>query len=183
MSVLREPYRTIAITAALTGLRPSELFALAWSDVDFEKQTIQINRSCYRGEFAMPKTSRSRRVLAVPPLLARVLERHRLRARAGSSELVFPTRSGKPDDPSRVLKKAVYPALDRLGLPRVGWRAFRHTVATLLQHLGEPVKVAQEQLGHSNPTTTLSIYTHALPEAQRSAVARMAQMLFPNVPN
>lgn len=40
----------------------------------------------------------------------------------------------------------------------MGWRAFRHTVAALLQNLGEPVKVEQEQLGNSTPYTTLSNY-------------------------
>jgi hypothetical protein len=48
-------------------------------------------------------------------------------------------------DPSRVLKKGVYPVLEKLKMPRVGWRAFRHTVATLLQHLAVSVKVAQDQ--------------------------------------
>jgi integrase len=67
-------------------------------------------------------------------------------------------------------------------MPRVGWRAFRHTVATLLQHMGVSVKVAQDQLGHSNPTTTLAIYTHALPEAQKAAVSQLAAQLFPDVP-
>jgi integrase len=81
-----------------------------------------------------------------------------------------------------VLKKGVYPVLEKLKMPRVGWRAFRHTVATLLQHLGVSVKVAQDQLGHSNPTTTLAIYTHALPEAQKAAVSQLAAQLFPDVP-
>jgi integrase len=45
-------------------------------------------------------------------------------------------------------------------------------VATLLQHLGVSVKVAQDQLDHSNPTTTLAIYAHALPEAQKAQDAR-----------
>jgi integrase len=81
-----------------------------------------------------------------------------------------------------VLKKAVYPVLARLKIPRVGWRAFRHTVATLLQQMGVPVKIAQEQLGHANPTTTVAIYTHAVPEAQKGAVLRMADQLFPDVP-
>ncbi len=50
------------------------------------------------------------------------------------------------------------------------------------QHLGVSVKVAQDQLGHSNPTTTLAIYTHALPEAQKAAVSLLAAQLFPDVP-
>jgi len=84
-------------------------------------------------------------------------------------------------DPSRVLKKAVYPVLEELKMPRVGWRAFRHAVATLLQHLGVSVKVAQDQFGHSNPTTTLAIYTHSLPEAQKAAVSQLAKQMFPSL--
>jgi integrase len=179
---LRDPYRTITLTAVLTGLRPSELFGLHWSDVDFQRQTIQVNRSYYMGEFGMPKTSRSRRTLLMPPVLSMALQQHHDRTENNRNELVFSTRAGKPIDPSRVLKKFVYPTLAALGLPRVGWRAFRHTVATLLQHLGVPVKVAQDQLGHANPTTTLAIHTHALREAQKGAVTQLAAQLLPDVP-
>jgi hypothetical protein len=30
---------------------------------------------------------------------------------------------------------------------------------------------------------TLGVYTHALPEAQQNAVAKIDEILFPNVPN
>jgi|SRR6516225_2912167 integrase len=73
---LREPYRTITLTAVLTGLRPSELFGLRWSDLDFKRQTVQINRSYYMGEFGMPKTNRSRRTLLMPPVLSMALQQH-----------------------------------------------------------------------------------------------------------
>ena len=179
---LREPYRTIVLTAVLTGLRPSELFGLYWTDLDFQNQTMQISRSYYMGEFGLPKTNKSRRTLIMPTILCKALENHREFSKRKTSELVFSTRQGKPIDPSRVLKKAVYPVLEELKLPRVGWRAFRHTVATLLQHMGVSVKVAQDQLGHSNPTTTLGIYTHALPEARKAAVSQLAAQLFPDVP-
>jgi integrase len=112
----------------------AELFALGWPDIDFERQTIQISRSCYRGEFGLPKTARSRRVLVMPPLLSQALQEHRERTRRTASDLVFSTREGKPLDPSRVLRKAVQPVLKRLEIPRVGWRAFhqpsRHSCST-----------------------------------------------------
>jgi integrase len=63
---LREPYRTIVLTAVLTGLRPSELFGLYWTDLDFEKQTMQISRSYYMGEFGLPKTNKSRLLCLCP---------------------------------------------------------------------------------------------------------------------
>lgn len=177
---LREPYRTIVLTAVLTGLRSSELFGLYWSDLDFERQTMQISRSYYMGEFSLPKTKKSNRTLLMPAVLNSALRAHQLRSAKKATELVFSTRAGKPIDPSRVLKKAVYPALAKLQLPKVGWRGFRHTLATLLQDSGVAVKVAQEQLGHSSPTTTLAIYTHAIPESRKLAVSQLAEQLFPN---
>ena len=65
----------------------------------------------------------------------------------------------------------------------ISWHTFRHTHATLLSDLGEPLKLAQAQLGHADLDTTLQIYTHLIPDSQRSAVGRLERVLFPNVPN
>ncbi len=74
-------------------------------------------------------------------------------------------------------------AESRLSLPRIGWHAFRHTHATLLSDGGEPLKLAQAQLGHSDLATTLQVYTHVVPESQRRAVAKLDRILDPNGPN
>ena len=39
----------------------------------------------------------------------------------------------------------------------------------MLSELGEPVKIAQAILGHANIDTTLSVYTHSMPESERRA--------------
>jgi integrase len=49
--------------------------------------------------------------------------------------------------------------------------------------VGESVKTVQAILGHSDLETTLNIYMHAIPDAQRHAVERVAGVLFPDVPN
>lgn len=102
---------------------------------------------------------------------------------ARPDHLVFCDEKGQPLNPQRILDEVVYPACDRLGLPRVGWHVFRHTHATLLGDLGESIKTTQALLGHSDLGTTLSVYTHAVPESQRRAVAKLDRVLFPNVPN
>jgi integrase len=92
---LRELYRTIVLTAVLTGLRPSELFGLYWTDLDFEKQTMQISHSYYMGEFGLPTTNKSRRTLLMPTILRKALLNHQECSRRKTSELVFSTRLGK----------------------------------------------------------------------------------------
>jgi integrase len=53
LEALEEPYRTIVLVDAVTGMRASELFALRWSDVDFERRMLFIWRTYYRGEFGL----------------------------------------------------------------------------------------------------------------------------------
>jgi len=67
-----------------------------------------------------------------------------------------------------------------LGIPVVGWHSFRHTHATLLTEVGESIKTTQAILGHSDLDTTLNIYSHPIPESQRRAIERVADILDPN---
>jgi integrase len=45
LQLLKEPARTAAFLAVMTGLRVGELLALRWSDIDFEKGQVSVTRS------------------------------------------------------------------------------------------------------------------------------------------
>jgi integrase len=68
-----------------------------------------------------------------------------------------------------------------LKLPAITWHSFRHTHATLLGEVGESLRTAQAILGHSDLETTLNVYTHAIPESQRRAVDKVAEIVFADV--
>ena len=51
---------------------------------------------------------------------------------------------------------------------------------TLLIEVGESIKTTQVLLGHSDFKTTLNIYSYPIPESQRRAVERVAEILDPN---
>lgn len=179
---LREPCKSMVLIAVLTGMRRGELFALRWSAIDFEQKLIHVRESVYDGHFSSPKTRSSFRKIPMSEALEQVFVRLK-GADAASENLVFASKNGKtPLRPENVLKRIIHPACERLGLPKVGWHDLRHTSATLL-HQHEPLRVAQEILGHSDLQTTLG-YTHVLPGRQRDALKRLEQVvLFPNVPN
>lgn len=63
------------------------------------------------------------------------------------------------------------------GLCGVSWHDFRHTHATLLSDMGEPLKTAQAQLGHASLSTTAEIYAHAIPSSQRFAIERLERVV------
>lgn len=176
--------RVLALLAILTGLRRGELFGLRWKHLDFSRKLIHVRESLYEGKSSLPKTRSSVRDVPMSEAVYAALVEHRETAKyTAPDSLVFCDERGSPLNPQKVLEEVLYPTCDRLGLPRVGWHVFRHTHATLLGDLGESIKTTQALLGHSDLGTTLSVYTHVVPESQRRAVAKLDRVLFPNVPN
>jgi integrase len=180
---LDEPYRTMARLIALTGLRIGELLAVRWRCVDLEIGTLSVRESVYEGKFQSPKTRKSRRTMPLGPQIIAWLREHRLRAkRTESDDLVFGNRKGQPLRESKLLRNVLQPAAERAGLGRVTWHQFRHIHSSLLNDLRVPVKIAQEQLGHSSISTTLNIYTHVVDASHRKAIEALERELFPSVP-
>jgi integrase len=168
VGALQEPHRTMVLLAAVTGMRASELIGLKWSDIDFERRLLFIRRTYYRGNFGLPKTATSERTIPLSAGLLTALSTHRQRLRRGSMDLVFPSAVGKPYEPNNLLKRVLHPILSSLGLTRTGWRAFRRSVATALSEMREPVRTAQQVLGHSSAQTTLVYYVQSVEESQRN---------------
>jgi hypothetical protein len=77
---------------------------------------------------------------------------------------IFCTTTGTPYDPANVLK-AMRRALRKADLPAFRVYDLRHTFATLLLNRGVPITYVRAQLGHADPTTTLTWYAHYLPKA------------------
>ncbi|HXU19790.1 MAG TPA: site-specific integrase [Verrucomicrobiae bacterium] len=180
---LEEPVRTIVLVAVLTGLRIGELLALRWKHLDFLCGAIQIRETVSEGKFGTPKTKSSRRDVPMSDPVREALLAQRGRSRqTGSDDLIFATRKQTPLNPKNLLRRQLRPACAALELPLVSWHSFRHTHATLLGESGESLKTAQALLGHSDLGTTLNVYTHAIPESQKRAVDKVAEILFPNVP-
>jgi integrase len=159
------------VVAVTAGLRPGEILALRWNDVDLEAGTLRINRALSDNEFAAPKTPRSRRKIELSNTARVALRAHRKRQleermkKAGLWEdrgLVFPSAVGTLLSHRNVVRsfKAL---LKRAGLP-LGTRLYdlRHTCATLLLNGNVHPKYVQELLGHASIAQTLDTYSHVL---------------------
>ena len=179
---LEEPNRTLVFLIAVTGMRVSELLGLQWSDIDFERRSLHVRRTFYRGNFGLPKTHSSERALPISDGLSYALQQHRQRVRKSKMDLVFPNADGKPYEAANLLRRVLHPVLAKCGLQRTGWRVFRRSVATALSEMREPVRTTQQVLGHSSPHTTLAFYTQSVEDSQRTAISKLERILFPNVP-
>ena len=158
----------VAITA---GLRPGEMLALRWSDVDLEAGTLRINRALSDGEVAATKTTRSRRKIQLSNTARAALRTHRKRQLEEQMQkarlwknygLVFPSTVGTPLS-HRNLVRSFKALLKRTDLP-LSTRLYdlRHTCATLLLNSNVHPKYVQELLGHASISQTLDTYSHVL---------------------
>jgi integrase len=174
LSELRDPFYSLILLAAVTGLRRGELFGLKWADVDFEEREIRVVRSLVDQVEGPPKTLASRRPIPISSELLSALATWRLKTENPSeADWVFasPQALGKkPYWPDAVLKRHVFPAAERAGITkRIGWHSFRRTLATLLQSNGASVKVTQDLLRHASPVMTLGTYAKSVTADKRNA--------------
>ncbi|MEW6308584.1 MAG: site-specific integrase [Bacillota bacterium] len=93
--------------------------------------------------------------------------------------LVFTTTFGTPLDPSHLRQRSFHPLLAKAGLPGVRFHDLRHTCATLLLGQSAHPKLVQEQLGHSQISVTLDIYSHVTAPMMKDLAAKMDGILAP----
>ena len=69
---------------------------------------------------------------------------------------------------------------EKLKLPKhIRLHDLRHFAATQLLASGVDVRTVAGRLGHANPATTLNIYGHFVPAADRAAAAKLGDVLAP----
>lgn len=178
--------------AIATGMRPSEMFALQWDDVDLDTGQVVVRRALTRKvgggwHLTPPKTSRSRRTIPLPATVIQQLRGHRKaqleeRLAAGAAYvdngIVFAGQRGQHLN-EKTLGYHLKQILDRAGLPnRFRVYDLRHTCATLLLAANVNPKIVSERLGHSTVVLTLDTYSHVLPTMQRAAADQLEAMLF-----
>lgn len=177
-------YKAFFMIIAYCGLRRGEVLGLEYRDIDINHSTLSVRRtSNYRNKRtgiyeSDTKTLSSRRVLSIPKDLLAVLqelynERERQRKRYGDkwveNDRLFIQDGGKPmhpNTPYNWLKRYC----EREGIAFKSLHAFRHAFATHAITNGVDVKTVSAILGHSQTTTTLNTYTHAVQTANAKAV-------------
>ena len=170
---LEEPYATLILFLAVTGLRISEAVGIRWDD--FDGDTLHVCRRIYEGKTGQPKTKNSDRFLPIP---APMLERMQA---LGSAGWVFQSKAGTPVNPGNALKRYVQPAARKLEIPLGGWHDFRHTLVTHLRRRGWAARVVADIVGHASPAITEAVYTHSDRSDFRAALDEIAAEMLRDV--
>jgi integrase len=201
LSVLSEPTHTVVLTAALTGLRKSELRGLTWGS--FDGKELSVTRSVWNKTKSEPKTERSRSPVPVVKQLAEALEAHRHRAGilAQPDLPILQAGNGEPLNLDNLARRVIVPALSRCSVCHQpesehkaeghlferdrslplwhGWHAFRRGIATNLNALGIDGKTIQAIMRHSTLALTMNIYVKSVTESQVGAMDTLSGKLGP----
>jgi integrase len=153
----------LVLMSGEAGLRLGEMVALEWTDIDFVKRQVCVQRSAWKGQVASPKGGRLRYV----PLTARLAGAFRDHRHLRGS-LVLYQDDGTPLTEGQV-QGLVRRAASRAGLFNNGPHMLRHTFCSHLAMLGAPARAIQELAGHQDLTTTQR-YMHLSPAALGTAV-------------
>ncbi len=177
-------FEVLITMAVVTGMRRGELLSLRWSDIDFQRNVLQVLHTVDRftgygyveGE---PKSAAGVRSIRLPGFLVEMLKQHqreqmarkRRAKRWEERDLVFPNLRGGYLHPNH-LGEAFRALLEQAGLPPIRFHDLRHSAATILLSMGVNIKVIQEMLGHSDISITLRVYGHLLPSMQQEAIEK-----------
>ena len=136
-------------------------------------------------QFKEPKTSHSRRRVAMTPKLALFLREYKAEREAlyrqlekelTLDDLVFTSVEGRPIDPC-VLSHAFGRMSRQAGLVGIRFHDLRHTFASLMLLRGAKPKVISEALGHSSVAFTMDVYSHIIGGMQEDAMALLDGVL------
>jgi integrase len=176
--------------AATTGARRGEVCALRWSNVDFERATLTIERNVIElpGRLVEKdtKTHANRRISLDPDTISVFThQREAALSRAKTidrevraEDFVFSREldGSKPWSPDSVTKRFVL-LRDELGYDKMRLHDLRHFAATRLMAAGVPVRTVSGRLGHANPSTTLSVYSHFVEASDQQAATVMGNLV------
>ena len=176
-------YSAFFKTLYTLGCRRGEALALSWADINFEKQTININKSVtfktinkkegQSYEITTPKNKGSVRTVAAPQFLLDILLGLKPEKNATEPPFVF---GGESPLPATTIDRRLKNCADNVGIKRIRVHDLRHSCASYLIHSGVSIVAVSRQLGHTDIEQTLNTYSHILPD-DRSQILNNLQAL------
>lgn len=194
-----EIHRNIITFSIYTGIRPGELAALAWEDIDLIKGKATISRALSDDELKLPKTNKTRVILLSPPAIAALLNQRQYTAMMPAQEFTMRQRGKKPQPlmlrpvflPETTAKNSGFgqlflatsfndmwqALLRRAGVRYRTFYQLRHTYACWNLTAHGNVAFIAKQMGHADYTMLVKIYGRWMDNESEAENARIWEAL------
>jgi integrase len=171
--------RAVIATLAFTGLRVSELCALNRPDIDLSGAKIRVRDA---------KTEAGVRVVDIRPRLVEELTAYFERQLSRAMDApAFPTPKGTRRDRNNISRRVIGPVIEPANASRVQRdqppiliavtpHTFRRTYITFMLAAGFDLPYVQDQVGHTDPITTIGIYARVIRRADRDLRAELREL-------
>ncbi len=144
---------------ARTGMRPGELTALRWSDVDFDNEIIKVRRTRIHGKNGPPKKKASVRDIEMLFGVKDFFQAQFELTGNNSNGDVFLNSSNEPFYSHDIIAKQFKFLLDKKDKRYL--YQLRHSFATMMISEGEDILWVSRMLGHKSSDITLKAYAKA----------------------
>ncbi len=166
--------RNIILLMYASGMRPGEIVALCWSDIDFERKTIRVTKIRIRNEDGATKTKASNRCIDMLPLAEKAL-RDQYENTKGY-EHVFISSRKQPFYSHDVIGVNFKRILNAAGVKARVLYNLRHTFASQLIAKGADIVWVSKMLGNEDVSITLQIYTKFIEEDDEIRLKKIEKM-------
>ena len=166
----------------LCGLRIGEICGLRWTDIDFEKRTVNIIRSRLvsreKGIYEKdPKSKTSKRTVPIPAPLIEDLKKYYKWFEI--ADINFKKKLDQYYIASTIYRTPIYPTSmrnwlcnfeEKKGFKHISCHGLRHTYCSILLSQNVPIQTVSRYMGHSDSTVTLQVYAHFIPDTQEKVI-------------
>ncbi|WP_294363527.1 tyrosine-type recombinase/integrase [uncultured Clostridium sp.] len=179
------------------GLRLGEAFAITWDDINFENNTLSINKQVQWADnywYFTDTKYKSDRIIDIDNFMVNILKQYKvqqlkdkvyygehytkLKVNAknqineleGSEINLINIRENGTYIQPRVMQHCFRVIHYKLGYKELDYHSLRHTHTTMLLSAGANIKAVQERLGHKKLDITLQIYTHVTNEMRQKTL-------------
>ena len=156
------------------GMRPGEIVALRWDDIDFERKTINVSKTRQRNEDGKTKTKSSTRYIDLLPLAEEALKKQYELTK--TYEHIFISSHKKQFYSHDVIDVNFKRILKKTGIKARVLYNLRHTFASQLISKGADIVWVSKMLGHKDVSITLKIYTKFIEEDDEKRFKKIEKM-------
>ena len=163
------PMEIPVLLATCCGLRRSEIAALTWKDIDFEKGTIRIKEALVYDEDndLVEKTTKrtaSTRTIRMFPIVEEALQRHKDETGGKTGHITI--------EPDHITHRFEH-LLNKAGCPHYRFHDLRHYTVSVMLSLNVPVNYVSSFVGHSSTRMVETVYGHIMASKKTSVEDQM----------
>lgn len=145
--------------AFFTGLRPSEMIALKWGNIDFRRKKVSVVAARVRAVDKDAKTHRSRDGDLQGRAMAALMRQKKHTFMAGEHVFANPSTGSWFRDTGGPVQDCWRPTLKAVGLRDRDAKQTRHSFATMCLHAGMNPAYVARQMGHSDTRMFFEVYS------------------------